>query len=169
MRVVHFWNSLKIKFLLNRQRKSKPERKSPNFFPEWTQFTSWARRCPCKKRMKHKPFFSSGHLWVQISCNKHNSIHCCNGICHLAFGRNAALVSPSRLCPLSSPLAPGKAACTALQETRSRNLPRWKTAHSVQEVKKCYFSTRSASQVGSLYVAGHLQQHHERQGDKGKK
>lgn len=122
--------------------------------------------------MKHKPFFSTGHLRVQISCNKHNSIYCCNGICHFAFGRNAALVSPSSLCPLSSPLVLGKAACTALQETRSRNLPRWKTAHFVQEVgwkRHCYFSTRSASQVGSLYVAEQLQQHHERQGNKGKK
>lgn len=80
-----------------------------------------------------------------------NSIHCCNGICCFTFGSNAALVSLSRSCPLSSPLVLGKAVCTALQETRSRNLSRWKTAHLLQEVgwkRQCYFSNRSASQVG---------------------
>lgn len=104
------------------------KKKALLIFSEWIQFTSWAKRCPCKKSMKHKPFFSAGHLQVQISCNKHHSLHCCNGICHFAFGRNAALVSLSSLCPLSSLLVLGKAACTALQETRSRNLPRWKNS-----------------------------------------
>lgn len=118
----------------SKERVNQKKKKTPNFFSEWIQFTSWEKRCPCKESMKRKPFFSTGHLRVQISYNKHNSIYCCNGICHFAFGRNAASVSPSSLCPLPSPLVLGKAACTALQETRSRNLPRWKTAHFVQEV-----------------------------------
>lgn len=64
-----------------------------------------------------------------------NSLDCCNGICCFTFGSNAALVSLSRPCPLSSPLVLGKAVCTALQETRSRNLSRWKTARLLQEVR----------------------------------